>query len=249
MIPLDQVGEEGQAVPVVDLPGGQNPPGRTSRPTPADGIVRAPGATAVLVANASDRAVYFYKEGMAAPMGSFQTYGREPRAVMVVDRSLKERAPGSYETVARLAGAGRHRVTLFLDAPRVVHCFDVDVAADPALAAQRARARGLAVQPLLAGRELPAGRPSTVRFRLSDAVTGAPVSGLDDVTVLLQRSSGAWHTRLAAASVGEGIYEAEVAPPAPGSYYLFVQCLSQGLAYHRSPRVLLRARAAPGGAR
>ena len=80
MIPLSQVGEEDRAVPVVDFPGGQNPPGRGTRPSPADGIVRAPGATAVLVANAPDRAIYFYMEGMAAPMGSFQNYGREPRA-------------------------------------------------------------------------------------------------------------------------------------------------------------------------
>ena len=46
--------------------------------------------------------VYYYKEGMAAPMGSFSNYGRRPRAVRVVDRSLREQSPGIYRTEARL---------------------------------------------------------------------------------------------------------------------------------------------------
>ena len=46
----------------------------------------------MLVANAADQAVYYYREGMAAPMGTFKTYSCEPLAVMVVDRSLRERS-------------------------------------------------------------------------------------------------------------------------------------------------------------
>src|SRR6185436_19758991 len=102
MIPLGAVGREGVPVPVVDFPGGQKPFGEEAGPATASGIVQAPGARAVLVANPDDRAVYFYKEGMAAPMGSFANYSRQPRAVLVIDRSLKERSPGVYETVTRL---------------------------------------------------------------------------------------------------------------------------------------------------
>jgi hypothetical protein len=75
-----------------------------------------------------------YKEGMAAPMGHFQTYGKQPRAVLVVDRSLRETAPGVYETEARLGAAGSYDLALLLDSPRLVHCFPVTVAADPAAA-------------------------------------------------------------------------------------------------------------------
>jgi ribosomal protein S6 len=51
MIPLDEIGREGAPVPVIDFPGGQHPAGGHASPTPARGIVQAPGATAVLVAN------------------------------------------------------------------------------------------------------------------------------------------------------------------------------------------------------
>ncbi len=110
MIPLLELGREGSPVPVVEFPGGQHPPGRMTRPTPAAGIVQAPGATAVLVSNPGDQAIYYYKEGMAAPMGHFRNYGREPRAVQVVDRSLRETRAGVYETTAQLRRPGEWRL-------------------------------------------------------------------------------------------------------------------------------------------
>jgi len=108
MIPLKAVGEPGKPVPVVDFPGGQHPPGRLPRPTPAAGIVQAPGESAVLVANPEDQIIYYYKEGMAAPMGHFQNYGKQPLAALVVDRSLREVRPGVYETTVKMAGAGNY---------------------------------------------------------------------------------------------------------------------------------------------
>ena len=42
----------------------------------ADVIVPAPEGDSVLVANPADRVIYYYSEGMAAPMGSFQNYRR-----------------------------------------------------------------------------------------------------------------------------------------------------------------------------
>jgi DNA-binding beta-propeller fold protein YncE len=59
MIPLQVAGIEGRTVAPADFPGGQNPPGRGTESTPADGIVQAPGEGAVLVANPEDQAVYF----------------------------------------------------------------------------------------------------------------------------------------------------------------------------------------------
>lgn len=127
MIPLDGIGVEGKPVPVVDFPGGESS-FIGPRPSPADAIVQAPGAYAMLIANPRDQAIYFYKEGMAAPMGRFSNYSREPRAVLVVDRSLKERSPGVYETTAKLRRPGVYDVAFFLDSPRIVHCFEVKVA-------------------------------------------------------------------------------------------------------------------------
>lgn len=249
MIPLDEVGMEGRPVPVVDFPGGQHRLGAWKRPSPADSIVRAPGANAVLVANPADKAIYFYKEGMAAPMGSFRNYSREPRAVLVIDRSLKERAPGSYETVTRLPGPGRYQVAFFLDSPRAVHCFPLTVAADPAAEELRAQKLPAKVESLLdTSRELRAGEKVRLRFRLSDPRTGQPKDGLKDVEVLLYTAASHRQWREAAQPVGEGVYEAEVTPPVAGTYHVAVASLSGGLAFHLSPRILLRvAEAGPGG--
>lgn len=244
MVPLQEIGKEGQPVPVVDFTGGQNPLGKVSRPSPADSIVRAPGATAVLVANPADGAIYYYKEGMAAPMGSFTNYGHEPRAVLVVDRSLKERSPGSYETVARLQ-PGRYRVALFLDSPRSVHCFELDVAEDPDLAAQRLRQQPVRVEPRIPGRVLTAGETAKLDFRLTDPVTGKAVDGLTDVDVLVYLGAGNWHRRQWARGVGDGVYEIDFVPPAGGTYQVAVECLSQRLPFHRSPPALLRVTGKP----
>ena len=246
MVPLDRVGEEGAAVPVADFPAGQNPPGKGRRPSLASSIVQAPGEDAVLVANPADRSVYYYREGMAAPMGSFSNYGREPRSVLVVDRSLRERAPGVYEAIGRPRHAGRYRVAFFLDAPRTVQCFAVTVAEDPVLAERRRRERPVAVEPLIADRTALAGQPFSLRFRLTDPDTGGPADGLEDVTVLAFRAPGTWSVRQTARRVEAGVYEVRFAPPRAGSYYVSIQCPSRHLPFNRTPQVVLEVKAPAG---
>jgi YVTN family beta-propeller protein len=248
MVPLDEVGVEGRPVPVVDFPGGEHRLGAWKRPSPADSIVRAPGANAVLVANPADKAIYFYKEGMAAPMGSFRNYSREPRAVLVVDRSLKERTAGSYETVARLPGPGRYQVAFFLDSPRAVHCFPLTVVADPVAEERRAQQQPAKVESLIdASRVVRAGEKVRLRFRLSDPRTGQPKDGLQDVTVLLYTAASHRQWREVARPVGEGVYEVEVTPPVPGSYHVAVSSPSMSLPFHLSPRIILRVSEAGAG--
>ncbi len=76
------------------------------------------------MANPVDKVLYYYSEGMAAPMGNFQNYRREPLAVMVVDRSLREIKPGIYSTTIKLPASGRYDVAFLNDSPRVSHCFE-----------------------------------------------------------------------------------------------------------------------------
>ncbi len=237
MIPLDQVGVEGRPVPIVDFPAGLHPLGQGAPLSPAASIVRAPGASAVLVANPADRMIYYYKEGMAAPVGSFSNYDRQPRAVLVVDRSLKESAPGRYETLARVDHPGRYRVSFFLDSPRTVRCFEIPVAVSPEREAQRRRERPIAVEPLFAERTAVAGQPLRLRFRLADPNDGRPVSGLDDVNVMLFQLSGNWQERRWGRQTGDGVYEVEIVPPQPGEYRVAVECRSGKLLFHQSPQV------------
>ena len=92
-------------------------------------ITQAPGANAVLIANPEDKAIYFFKEGMAAPMGQFNNYSRKPRAVEVIDRSLRERSSsGVYTTVATLEAAGLSDIVFFMDSPRMIHGFELNIA-------------------------------------------------------------------------------------------------------------------------
>jgi hypothetical protein len=236
MIPLDGVGTPGADIPVVDFAAGQRAPGGAAL---AASILPAPGASAVLAANAADKMIYYYKEGMAAPMGSFQTYGRTPQALLVVDRTLRERSPGLYETTARLRGKGRQTVALLVDSPRLVHCFDVEVAPSPEQAPPPSKPK---VELLTDIQDVPVGKPVRVRFRLSHPVTGAPWSELQDLTVLTYLTPGVWHERQSPQAEGEGVYAIDFTPRKPGAYYVAFEARSVGLNLNESQRPLLQAR-------
>jgi YVTN family beta-propeller protein len=247
MIPLDQVGSEGQPVPVASFPAGQHPPDKASRPSPADSIVQAPGANAVLVANPADRVVYFYKEGMAAPMGHFSNYKREPRAVLVVDRSLRERSPGVYETIARIPRPGLYDVVFFVNSPRLVHCFEVVIAANPELA-DRGPTPQVHVVPLLGAHTVPVGSKVHLPFKLTDPRTQSPKTDLEDVNVLVYLAPGIWHKRQWAAHAGEGVYTIDFVPPQAGIYYVSLECRSLGLPFNNPHYLVLEVTAGKGGA-
>lgn len=240
ILPLAGLGRTDDApVSVIDFPGGQNPPGKMVTRTPAAGIVSAVGEPAVLVANPEDKAVYFYKEGMAAPMGHFQNYGESPRAVLVVDRSLRETAPGVYETFARLPRAGEYDAVMFMNSPRRVQCFRFAVADNPALAKPKvpttyARA--------LFGETPPGvGTPTTLRFELRDRQTGELKRDLADVVVLATLAPGIWQSRIPARPAGDG-YELDLTPPEAGVYYFFVESASARVSVSTSGSMILQVK-------
>jgi hypothetical protein len=226
MVPLAGIGTAGAAIPLVDFPGGQRPFGQGARPSPADSIVQVPGANAVLVANPADRAVYYYQEGMAAPMGLFESFGHEPRALLIVDRSLGERPGGRYETVGRLPQAGLYDVVFFLDSPRVVQCFALTVAAAPGAPAGP---RPVVVRRLGPGTGLQAGESTRLRFQILDARTGEPIADLRDLSTLTFLTPGIWQQRRPAVEAAPGVYELELSPPKAGLYYVYFLCPSLGL--------------------
>ena len=242
MLPLSQLGREGEPVAAIDFPGGQNPPGRTSMPSSAATIVQAPGATAVLVANALDRSIYFYKEGMAAPMGHFKNYGRQPRAVVAVDRSLRETAPGIYETTAKLSAAGQYELALFLDTPRMTACIPLSVARDgggaPDSPPPHVRIRTATAAPV-------AGEALELEIELRDGASGERLSSLDDLRVLTFLAPGVWQRRQEVSVAADGRYRAEVVPPSQGIYYVFVSSRSLGLELNQSPSLIFQVHASP----
>ena len=227
IIPLDGLGVEGRPVAVVDFPAGQRAPSaRNAAPCFADAICPAPGDDAVLVANPADRTIYYYKQGMSAPQGSFSSYGRIPRGVLTVDRSLQERRPGVYETHARLGPPGDFNLAFLLDTPRITHLFNVKVNPDPERS-KRASA-GVVVTPIDDSPTVTAGKPVRVRFRLSDRKTNDPTIGLTDVSVLVF-SRGGWQRRLRPSPLGRASPPVELTPPRPGAYYLYAEAPSAGI--------------------
>ncbi|HYO62469.1 MAG TPA: cytochrome D1 domain-containing protein [Pyrinomonadaceae bacterium] len=230
----------GKELDLVHFPGGQLAPNtsRAGATTVADLIAPSPEGNAVLVANPADRIIYYYTEGMAAPMGNFQNYKREPRSVMVVDRSLRESAPGVYSTVVKLPKGGTYDVAFLSDSPRIVHCFEAAAAVNPAI--KRERQAALRIEYLTKERTLKLNQDAKIRFKLIDTATGKPKDGLQDVRVLFFLSPGTWQTRNFAQSVGEGVYEITVRAPETGVYMLFVESASQGVAYRQLPYLMLQ---------
>ncbi len=208
-------------------------------PPPADSIVPAPGAGAVLIANAKDQAVYYYREGLAAPMGTFTNYKREPRAVLVIDRSLRERTrPGVYETVARLDRPGLFDVVFLLDQPRIVHAFRVEVEPDPDRELARNREK-VKVRPLVSLGRIDSGETFRPLFELTDYTGGVLKAGLPDVELMMYRVGGDWQDRQPAREIVPGVYGADFKPGPPGIYYVYIASDSIRLARSGESRLTI----------
>ena len=234
-----RLGTIGKEVDVTEFPGGQAAPGQGSTPVRADSIVLAPEGNSVIVANPVDKVLYYYSEGMAAPMGNFQNYRREPLAVLVVDRSLREIEPGVYSTTIKLPASGRYDVAFINDSPRVSHCFDIS--AEPNAGLKEKPAVALRIEHQLKELKLPVGQEFTFRFKLIETATGNPKSDLKDVRVLTFLSPGEWQRRDIATPVGDGVYELKINVPRTGVYMLFVESSSMGVRYVDLPYLMLHA--------
>lgn len=234
-----RLGTIGNEVDITDFPGGQAAPRNGSTPIHADSIVLAPEGNSVILANPVDKVLYYYQEGMAAPMGNFQNYRREPLAVLVVDRSLREIKPGIYSTTIKLPASGHYDVAFLNDSPRVSHCFDLSADKNPSLKEDKAVA--LRIEHQLKEMTMPVGKDFTFRFKLTDTATGNPKADLKDVRVLTFMSAGAWQRRDLATSLGNGMYEIKINVPESGVYMVFFESASMGVRYRDMPYLMLHA--------
>lgn len=200
----------------------------------ADMIATTPEGNAAMIANTPDGMVYYYVEGMMAPMGTLSNYKRRPHAAMILDRSLAETAPGVYSVPVRLKGAGRFDVAVLTGQPRVAHCFELEVAASPD-AAKNAPVVSVSVKPLFDGRQYKVGETAALRFKLTDSATGQPLKGLGDVQVLAFEPPGVWQQRQWAKDVGEGEYEISQVFPRAGLYKIMLRVASRGVSFADLP--------------
>ena len=222
---------EGGSTSQLDFPGGQHPGGGGSRVSLAPSIVRSGTDNAVLVANAQDKAIYYYQEGMAAPMGQFSNYDREPTATMIVDRSLRETTPGGLRFGRAPAGGGRlRRARRHRQTARSCTASRLSIAA----AAGPTPAAGLTakVEPLVRDNDrADPARRMRIALRLTDA-GGAPLAGVADAQVLVV-AAGVWQVRDTLRPEAKGIYALTVVPPAPGLYDVYFTAPSRQMPYQR----------------
>ncbi len=241
MVPLEGIGIPGGPVNVVDFPGGQYPAGKTDFPTPAPGIVPAVGENAVLVANPLDQTIYYYMEGMAAPMGNFSNYGRQPRAVMVVDRSLQEKGPGIYQTAVKLRDPGTYDLAFFMNAPRLVHCFQLDIQPDPEVQQKKLLAAKGPLEIIYHEPIVDESQSIILQMEVLDRLSRQPVSGLTDIKILATTPAGDQHYRFwAEATAHPGWYAVQMPLPVATTFQVFVECQSQGFPMHLSPSLLVK---------
>jgi hypothetical protein len=148
----------------------------------------------------------------------------------------------------RLPAEGTYNVSLLMNSPRVVHCFEATARPNPAIKQERKTA--LHIEYLNKDRQaLRPGASYKIRFRLTDSETKQPKVDLKDVRVLFFLSPGIWQKRDFAKSVGDGVYELDVTPPEEGLYMVFVDSQSQGVSFRQLPHLTLQASApTPGSA-
>ncbi|HEX5887104.1 MAG TPA: hypothetical protein VFY61_00315, partial [Pyrinomonadaceae bacterium] len=228
---------------VATFPGGQIAPAKArGEGSIADIMVPAPEGNSVLLANPADGVIYYYSEGMAAPMGSFQNYRRQPRAVTVVDRSLREVTAGVYTTTTKLPKSGVYDVAFLLDSPRITHCFNAEAKPNPDV--PREKRVALRIEYLNKEKQLRVAENFKLRFKLVDNATSRAKTDLKDVRVLTMLSSGVWQKRDFAQPVGDGVYELDIKVPQTGLYFVFVESRSQGVSFRQLPSLTLQTAAA-----
>jgi hypothetical protein len=236
MIQLDALDQDG-VVPVTTFPGGQAAP--SGETVPADAIAPTPERSAVVVANPADKTVYYYMEGMAAPMGNFENQGLKPMAVLIVNRSMQETAPGLYTGSTQLPPAGRYNVAILLDNPTVYHCFTTDIVADPELVSQSGQQAK--VDYLMDGSEVAVDSPLSIRIKLTQAAQQPIADPAADLQVMLVRIPGQWQKRMLAQAEGDGVYRIDFTPPEAGLYQLFVQSDTLHFTFSEQPPLNFRA--------
>ena len=200
----------------------------------ADMMQPTPEGNAVLIANAPDQMIYYYVEGMMAPMGTFQNYKRRARGVMVIDRSLGERGRGEYTTTVKLTRAGRYDVPMLIEQPRVTKCFEIEVEKSASGEKEKPRTT-ISVEAEFKGREYKAGERVRMRFKITDTETGEGVERLRDVQVVVFEPPGVWQQRQWAREVGEGVYEVTQEFPRAGGYHVMMRVESRGARYADLP--------------
>ncbi|MDZ3992072.1 cytochrome D1 domain-containing protein [Pseudomonas sp. Teo4] len=222
MINLSSLGEGREPI-VQGFEAGPAAPRQAGDLPLAQGLSVSRDDNSVFVVNPVDNTTYFYAEGMNAPMSGYNNRGHQARAAIVVDRSLREVAPGVYGSTVKLPAAGKFDVAFLLNQPQIIHCFSTDVTSTP----NAARRKGAHAE--FIGTEQPLAQRGayTARVRIVGD-DGKPREGLSDLSLRYFLAPSSMPRSQALKEVGDGVYQAALELPEAGAWYLHVQSPSLG---------------------
>lgn len=213
--------ERGEAPVVVEVAAGQQAPREARRGPGLQPIVPTPDGTSVFIANPADLSLYYDKEGMMAPIGSHRTYGREPRALLLLDRSLKTVGPGHYETPLNLRGGAGYSVALAVGVPKVMACMELRFEGEQEAPTSRWQ---VALEPSVVSIQT---TPVTLKLQV-ETPQGQPPVKPEELGVLLVRPPSTFQQRLLPTRDASGALTVSFLPPRVGRYQLLLELPSRG---------------------
>lgn len=233
VIPMEEINPTGN-ISVLTVPVGDLPPDSSGTSTLANAISLTADKSALLISNPADDKIYYYLEGSQSPTGGYQGHTLLPRAVTVVDRSLKERSPGVYTGGIRIPQSGNFTVAFFLNDPKIVHCFQFTAKSNPEFSSSLTAFRP---ELTILNEELPkAGEPYALKVSFADSETGEPIEGVNDLFGVARVLAGNWNQRVFATDLGNGVYEFQFTFPNAGAYNLFFTVPSRNIGFDRFPQ-------------
>jgi YVTN family beta-propeller protein len=240
MINLASLGEGRQPISQ-GFEAGPQPPRLAGDLPLASSLAVSRDDNAVFVVNPVDNTTYFYAEGMNAPMSGYPNRGQIARAAMVIDRSLREVAPGLYSARVRLPAAGRFDVALLLNQPNIIHCFTAQIEPNGQVEQHVGQPR---VEFLLDKTRVALNDPYVVRFRIVQGKHKVQRSGVKDVQLRYFLAPTSRPREVPALEVADGVYEAPLTLDRSGAWYLHVRAASLGAGF--DDQTFASVRVSPG---
>ncbi|WP_437618932.1 cytochrome D1 domain-containing protein [Sorangium sp. So ce1151] len=230
---------------VIEVQVGQQAPRAAKGAGSAAPFAVVPEGNGAIIASPADKVLYYYVEGMMAPLGTLSNYGREPRAALIEDRSLKEVQPGVYAATVQLGDEGVHDVELLIRGRRVAACLEATVA--PSAVPAEDRSPGLTVEPLFdVSVDLEVSKPATLRFRATPKASAPPLEAKEMKVMIFRFPVGFRDTVLPRAEP-DGAFSVTFTPPEPGQYRLLLEAESRNAPLGALPSVDLHV-SPPGAA-
>jgi YVTN family beta-propeller protein len=224
---------------VVEIQVGERAPGSTAGGRPGAPIAPLPQAGGAIVASPADKALYYYAEGMMAPIGTFSNYGRAPGSALIEDRTLKEVEPGVYATTVRPEHDGTYDVELLLGGRKIAACLEASVARSPD--ARPDEAAGVTLEPLFDEHiDIEVSRPVTLRFRVTPKGDAAPLDA-EEVNAMIIRFPTGFRWTGAPRLEADGAFSVTFTPPRAGEYRFFAAAAGRGALLGALPSVRLEA--------